>query len=207
MKTANKSVLRALPRSYDAREPIIDQLMLEINYGKHHINCCEDFITAIKGTEIESMVIQDIIRNLSKFLMAFRNSDRVFLYHASYRGGIKDFGDGLPTGNMSDVQTESFTSFDEVEKQFSNACKTLSGRSKAWLCLDDKGYLYIGSTPDQDIPQIDIDTEKGILLTEIDAMERAYYQKYLNKRPVYIDTFRNVVNRSEVAKRYEEALN
>lgn len=207
MRTPNKSELQALPYSYDNREPIIDQLTLEINYGKHHINGCENFITTINGTEMESMVIQDIIRNLSKFLMAFRNSDRGYFYRASYRGGIKDFGDGLPTGKMSDVQTESFTSFEEVKKQFSDACKTLSGRSQAWLCLDDMGYLYIGSTPDQDIPQINIDNEKGILLLEIDAMEHAYYQKFLNKRPDYIDTFRKVVNRSEVANRYEETLN
>lgn len=194
MRTANKSELQALPYSYDACELIIDQYTLEINYDKHHIKCCEDFITAIKDTEMELMVIRNIIRNLSKFLMAFINSDRGYFCRASYRGVIKDFGDSLPIGKMSDVQTESFTSFDEVKKQFSFACKTLSGRSQTWLSLDDNGYLYIGSTSDQDIPQIDIDEEKGILLLEVDAMERAYYQKYLNKRPNYIDTFQKVVN-------------
>ena len=100
----------------------------------------------------------------------------------------------------------TLSSFEEFKKQFSDAGKTRFGSGWAWLCLDDKDKLFICYTPNQDNPLMDIAEKKGIPLLTIDVWEHAYYLKYQNKRPDYIEAFWNVINWEEVAKRYENAL-
>jgi Fe-Mn family superoxide dismutase len=155
---------------------------------------------------MESMDIKDIFRNISKFPVAVRNNGGGYFNHTFYWEGMKASGGGLPTGKLSDAITKSFTSFDEFKKQFSDAGKTRFGSGWAWLCLDNKGNLFICSTPNQDNPLMDIAEKKGIPLLTIDVWEHAYYLKYQNKRPDYIDAFWNVVNWEEVTRRYEAAL-
>jgi len=119
---------------------------------------------------------------------------------------MKTSGGVLPPGKISDDITKSFISFDEFKKQFSEAGKTRFGSGWAWLSLDDKGKLFISSTPNQDNPLMDLAEKKGIPLLVMDVWEHAYYLKYQNKRPDYIDAFWNVVNWTEVSKRYENGL-
>ena len=207
MKTFNKFEFKALPYSYDALEPFIDKQTLEIHHGKHHKAYYDNFISAIQGTEMESMEIKDIFRNMSKFPMAVRNNGGGFFNHTFYWEGMKAPGSGLPTGKLSDAITKSFTSFDEFKKLFSEAGKTRFGSGWAWLSLDETGKLFISSTPNQDNPLMDLAEKKGIPLLVMDVWEHAYYLKYQNRRPDYIDAFWNVVNWEEVAKRYEKALN
>ena len=92
------------------------------------------------------------------------------------------------------------------KKQFSDAGKTRLGSRWAWLSLDDKGKLFFCSTPNQDNPLMDLAETKGTPLLNMDVWEHAYYLKYQNKRPVYIEAFWNVVNWEEVAKIYEYAI-
>jgi len=207
MNSTTKFEFQALPYAYDALEPFIDKLTLEIHYGKHHKAYYDNFITAIKGTEMESMDILDILRNISKFPVAVRNNGGGYFNHTFYWGGMKASGGGLPTGKLLDAITKSFISFDEFKKQFSDAGKTRFGSGWAWLSLDDKGKLFISSTPNQDNPLMDLAEKKGKPLLVMDVWEHAYYLKYQNKRPDYIDAFWNVINWAEVAKRYEKALN
>jgi Fe-Mn family superoxide dismutase len=119
---------------------------------------------------------------------------------------MKANGDGLPANKLSDAITKSFKSFEEFKKQFSEAGKTRFGSGWVWLYLDDIGNLLICSTPNQDNPLMDIAEKKGTPLLTMDVWEHAYYLKYQNKRPDYIDAFWNVVNWDEVTKRYESAL-
>lgn len=206
MKAKTKSEFRPLPYSYDALEPFIDKQTVEIHYSKHHKAYYDNFINAIKGTDMESMDIIDIFRNISKYPMAVRNNGGGYFNHTFYWEGMKAHGGGLPTGKLSEIITKSFSSFDEFKKQFSDAGKTRFGSGWAWLCLDDKGKLFIYSTPNQDNPLMDIAEKKGIPLLVMDVWEHAYYLKYQNKRPDYIDAFWNLVNWEEVAMRYEAAL-
>jgi Fe-Mn family superoxide dismutase len=207
MNSLNTFELKALPYAYDALEPYIDKLTLEIHYGKHHKAYYDNFISTIKGTEMESMDIKDLFRTMSKFPVAVRNNGGGYFNHTFYWEGMKAPGSGLPTGKLSDAITKSFTSFDEFKKQFSEAGKTRFGSGWAWLSLDDKGKLFISSTPNQDNPLMDLAEKKGTPLLVMDVWEHAYYLKYQNKRPDYIDAFWNVVNWTEVARRYEKALN
>lgn len=206
METTTKFEFQPLPYAYDALEPFIDKHTLEIHHGKHHKAYYDNFITAIKGTEMESMDIKDIFRNISNFPVAVRNNGGGYYNHTFYWEGMRASGGGLPTGKLSDAIIKSFTSFDEFKKQFSEAGKTRFGSGWAWLSLDDKGNLFISSTPNQDNPLMDLAEKKGTPLLVMDVWEHAYYLKYQNKRPDYIEAFWNIVNWEEVAKRYEAAL-
>jgi superoxide dismutase, Fe-Mn family len=206
MNTPTKFEFQPLPYGYDALEPYIDKLTVEIHYSKHHKAYYDNFITAIKGTAMESMNIREIFRNISKEPVAVRNNSGGYFNHTFYWESMKAQRSGTPTGKLSEAIGKTFTSFDEFKKQFSEAGKTRFGSGWAWLCLDDKGTLFICSTPDQVNPLMDIAEKKGIPLLTIDVWEHAYYLKYQNKRADYIEAFWNVVNWEEVAGRYEAAL-
>lgn len=209
MNTTNKFEFQPLPYAYDALEPFIDKQTVEIHYSKHHKAYYDNFINAIKGTEMESMEsmdIKNIFKNISKYPMAARNNSGGYFNHTFYWESMKADGGGVPTGKLSEAITKTFRSFEEFKKQFSDAGKTRFGSGWAWLCLDDKGSLFICSTPNQDNPLMDIAEKKGIPLLTMDVWEHAYYLKYQNKRPDYIEAFWNLVNWEEVAKRYESAL-
>jgi len=206
MNQTNKREFQPLPYAYDALEPSIDKLTVEIHYSKHHKAYFDNFITAIKGTEMESMDIKDIFSNISKFPVAVRNNGGGYFNHTFYWEGMKASGGDSPTGKLSDAITKSFTSFDEFKKQFSDAGKTRFGSGWAWLSLDDKGKLFISSSPNQDNPLMDVSEKKGIPLLVMDVWEHAYYLKYQNKRADYIDAFWNIVNWEEVARRYDNGL-
>ncbi len=206
MNTPTKFEFQPLPYAYDALEPYIDKLTVEIHYSKHHKAYFDNFINAIKGTPMESMTIGEIFRNISKEPVAVRNNSGGYFNHTFYWESMKAHGGGMPAGKLSEAIGKTFTSFDEFKKQFSEAGKTRFGSGWAWLCLDDKGTLFICSTPNQDNPLMDIAEKKGTPLLTIDVWEHAYYLKYQNKRPDYIEAFWNVVNWEEVAGRYEAAL-
>jgi superoxide dismutase, Fe-Mn family len=205
-KAANKFEFKALPYSYDALEPFIDKLTVEIHYSRHHKAYFDNFMNAIKGTEMESMDIKDIFKNISKYPMAVRNNSGGFFNHTFYWENMKPQGGGVPSGKLSEAIISTFKSFDEFKKQFSDAGKARFGSGWVWLCVDDKGSMFVCSTPNQDNPLMDLAEKKGIPLLTLDVWEHAYYLKYQNKRADYIDAFWNIVNWDEVGKRYESAL-
>jgi Fe-Mn family superoxide dismutase len=207
MNMPSKFEFQALPYAYDALEPFIDKLTVEIHYSKHHKAYYDNFINAIKGTAMESMTIREIFRNISKEPVVVRNNSGGYFNHTFYWESMKAQGGGMPTGKLSEAITKSFTSFEGFKKQFSEAGKTRFGSGWAWLCLDDKGTLFICSTPNQDNPLMDIAEKKGNPLLTLDVWEHAYYLKYQNIRPDYIEAFWSVVSWEEVARRYEAAFN
>ncbi len=206
MSTTNKFEFRPLPFEYDALEPFIDKQTVEIHYGKHHRAYYDKFMSAIKGTEMEMMKITDIFKNISKYPVAVRNNGGGYYNHTFYWEGMKPKGGVLPKGKLSEMITKTFGSFEEFKEQFSEAGKTRFGSGWAWLCMDDKGKLFVYSTPNQDNPLMDISERKGVPLLTMDVWEHAYYLKYQNKRPDYVDAFWSLVNWEEVVKRYENAL-
>jgi Fe-Mn family superoxide dismutase len=206
MIKSEKYEFKPLPYSYDALEPFIDKLTVEIHYSKHHKAYFDNFINAIKGTEMESMDIKEILKNISKYPMAVRNNGGGYFNHTFYWESMKAHGSSLSAGKLSEAITKSFSSFEEFKKQFSDAGKSRFGSGWVWLCLDDKDSLFVCSSPNQDNPIMDIAEKKGIPILTMDVWEHAYYLKYQNKRADYIDAFWHVVNWEEVAKRYENAI-
>ena len=206
MSIANKFEFKPLPFEYGALEPFIDKLTVEIHYSKHHKAYYDNFMNAIKGTEMETMEITDIFNNISKYPTAVRNNGGGYYNHTFYWEGMKAKGGILPAGKLSEAIIKTFGSLDEFKKQFSEAGKTRFGSGWVWFCVDDNGKLFICSTPNQDNPLMDIAEKRGVLLLTMDVWEHAYYIKYQNKRPDYIEAFWNLVNWEEVTKRYENAL-
>lgn len=206
MNSPNKFELHPLPYSFDALEPFINKITVEIHYSKHPKVYYEKFIDNIKDTEMESMNIKDIFRNISKYSMEVRYNSGGYYNHTFYWESMKAHGGGLPTGKLSEAIVETFRSFEELKKQFSDTSITSLGCGWIWLCSDDKGKLFICYTTNQDNPLMDVAVKKGTPLLVIDIWEHAYYLKYQNKIAGYIDAFWNVVNWEKVAKRYENAL-
>ena len=206
MSTANIFEFKQLPYMYDALEPYIDKKTVEIHYSKHHRTYYDNFINAIKDTDLESMEILDIFRNISKYPVPVRNNSGGYYNHTFYWECMKEKGGGMPTGMLSDAIIESFVSIEAFKMQFSEAGKTRFGSGWAWLCLDEKGKLCISSTPNQDNPLMDIAEKKGTPLLTIDVWEHAYYLKYQNKRADYLEAFWSVINWEEVSNRYDLAI-
>ena len=123
MNTINKFEFHPLPYAYDALEPSIDKLTMEIHYSKHHKAYFDNFINAIKGTEMELNDIKDIFRKISTYPLAVRNNGGGYFNHSLYWENMKAFGGGLPTGELFESIVKSFGSFDEFKKQFSDAVK------------------------------------------------------------------------------------
>jgi superoxide dismutase, Fe-Mn family len=201
-----KFEFKPLPYYYDDLEPFIDKLTVEIHYSKHHKAYYDNFVNAIKVTEMESMDIKDIFGKISKYPAAVRNNSGGYFNHTFYWENMKAHGGGQPAGKLFDAIMEAFNSFEEFKKQMTDAGKTRFGSGWVWLCLDDKGSLIVCSTPNQDNPLMDIAEKKGTPLLTIDVWEHAYYLKYQNRRPDYLDAFWNIVNWDEVSRRYENAL-
>jgi superoxide dismutase, Fe-Mn family len=204
--SSGKFEFKPLPYLYNALEPYIDSITVKIHYSKHHKAYYDNFINAIKGTEMESMDIMDIFKNISKYPVAVRNNSGGYFNHTFYWESMRAPGGSLPGGKLMEAITKTFGSLDAFKKQFSDAGKTRFGSGWAWLCLDEKGSLFICSTPNQDNPLMDIADKKGIPLLALDVWEHAYYLKYQNRRADYIDAFWNLINWEEVMSRYENAL-
>jgi Fe-Mn family superoxide dismutase len=205
MKTLNKFEFPELPYAYDALEPFIDKMTMEIHYSRHHKAYFDNFVAAIKGTEMESKTIEEIFANISKYPAAVRNNGGGFYNHVIYWENMKVNG-GKPSAKLEAAIMKKFGSMDELKKQFSDAGKTRFGSGWAWLSVDEKGELFVSSTPNQDNPLMDVADKKGTPVLGMDVWEHAYYLKYQNKRPDYIEAFWSVINWDVVSKRYDELV-
>ena len=205
MKTLNKFEFPQLPYAYDALEPYIDKLTMEIHYSKHHQAYFNNFVAAIKGTALENMTIEEIFANISKQPAAVRNNGGGFYNHVIYWQNMKLDG-GKPSEKLLKAIDKTFGSLDELKKQFSDAGKTRFGSGWAWLSVDGQGNLFVSSTPNQDNPLMDVTEKKGSPILTMDVWEHAYYLKYQNKRPDYVDAFWNVINWDVVSQRYESLV-
>jgi superoxide dismutase, Fe-Mn family len=198
-------VFPALPYAYDALEPYIDARTMEIHYDRHHRAYFNNFVAAVKGTELDNKAIEQIFAKVSEAGDAVRNNGGGFYNHVFFWNNIAPKSAG-PSPELSAALTKAFGSFDKFKETFSNAAKTRFGSGWAWLYLTADKNLAVGSTPNQDNPLMDVSAIKGTPLLTIDVWEHAYYLKYQNKRADYIDAFWNVVNWEEVSRRYQEAL-
>jgi superoxide dismutase, Fe-Mn family len=195
----------ALPYAYDALEPYIDARTMEIHYDKHHRAYFTNYVNATKGTPLEGMAVTEVFASISKQSDAIRNNGGGYYNHIFFWNNLAAKSAG-PSAGLSAAITKTFVSFDKFKETFSTAAKTRFGSGWAWLYMNSEKNLAIGSTPNQDNPLMDISSVKGTPLLTLDVWEHAYYLKYQNKRPDYVDAFWNVVNWEEVNKRYAAAL-
>ncbi|WP_462319033.1 superoxide dismutase [Marinilabilia sp.] len=195
--------LPKLDYAYDALEPYIDARTMEIHHSKHHGGYTSKLNAAVEGTELEGKSIEDLLANVSKHSTAVRNNGGGFYNHNLFWKVMGPNAGGKPEGDLLSAIESEFGSFDEFKEKFNNAAATRFGSGWAWLVKKDDGKLAIGSTPNQDNPLMDLSDFKGTPILGLDVWEHAYYLKYQNKRPEYIDAFWNVVNWNEVAKLFK----
>lgn len=198
-----KFELGALPYEYDALEPYIDKLTMEIHHGKHHNAYVNNLNAAVEGTELMGKSLEELFKNISKHPVAVRNNGGGHFNHSLFWSVMGPNG-GKPEGSLLDAINSAFKSFDEFKTTFNNAAATRFGSGWAWLVVKD-GKLSVGSTPNQDNPLMDVSDIKGTPILGLDVWEHAYYLKYQNRRPEYIGNWWNVVNWKEVSRRFNEA--
>ncbi|NSW94375.1 MAG: superoxide dismutase [Bacteroidales bacterium] len=195
----------ALPYPYDALEPYIDARTMEIHYDKHHRAYFNNFTAAIKGTKLENSTIEEIFAKVSEAGDAVRNNGGGFYNHVIFWNNLSP-KPGKMSPELESAINKAFGSFEKFKELFSNAAKTRFGSGWAWLYLTPDKKLAIGSTPNQDNPLMDVSPIKGTPLLSLDVWEHAYYLKYQNRRPEYVEAFWNVVNWEDVSRRYSEAI-
>ena len=199
--------LPKLPYDYNALMPHIDKRTMTIHHGKHHNGYTNKLNAAIEGTPLAKMKIEEILKKASKHGAAVRNNGGGFYNHSLFWKVMSPNGGGQPsaTSKLGKAINKSFGSFDKFKDAFSAAAKTRFGSGWAWLCVGRGGKLFVTSTPNQDNPLMDCAEKKGTPVLGLDVWEHAYYLKYQNKRPDYVEAFFSVVNWKEVAKRYSAA--
>lgn len=182
-------------------EPHIDTQTMEIHHGKHHAGYVSKLNGAIEGTDMAGLGLEELLEKHSD-KPAVRNNGGGHFNHTLFWTIIGPGGGGNPSGELLDAIHQHFGDFEKFKEQFSNAAATRFGSGWAWLCVHAGGKLEICSTPNQDNPLMPGTGCGGTPILGLDVWEHAYYLKYQNKRPEYIDAFFNVVNWEEVNKRY-----
>jgi Fe-Mn family superoxide dismutase len=196
--------LPALPYAYNALEPYIDAKTMEIHHTKHHQTYINNVNGAIAGTELENLPVEKLIADLNKVpedkRAVVRNNGGGHANHTLFWTVLGPSAGGKPSGELATAIDGAFTSFDSFKEQFAKAATTRFGSGWAWLSVAN-GKLQIESTPNQDSPLMEGRTP----ILGLDVWEHAYYLNYQNRRPDYITAFWNVVNWTEVARRFAEA--
>lgn len=186
--------LPELPYAYDALEPYIDETTMRLHHDKHHQKYLDTFNEAIVGTELEASSAEDILRSLDQvpesIRTAVRNHGGGYVNHSQFWNIMGPDKGGEPAEELGEAIDRAFGSFQQFKERFSAAAAQQFGSGWAWLVLNPSGQLEITSTPNQDTP-----LSKGSApLLMLDVWEHAYYLKYQNRRPDYIDQWWNVVN-------------
>lgn len=200
-----KHELPKLPYEYTALEPYVDAQTMEIHYSKHHQAYTTNLNAALeKYPELQEKSVRELVEKLDtvpeEIRGAVRNNGGGYLNHAMFWNMMKKAEGQKPEGELLEAINEKFGNFDEFKSVFAKAAATRFGSGWAWLVVKD-GKLDVVSTPNQDNPITD-----GLEpILGLDVWEHAYYLKYQNRRPEYIENWFNVVNWDEVSKLYKEA--
>jgi superoxide dismutase, Fe-Mn family len=197
--------LPPLPYPYEALEPHIDTLTMQIHHDKHHKAYVDNANKLLADQpELAKLSPEELLKSLSKAPEAIRTGLRSnmggHVNHSLFWQMMAPKGGGKPSGELAAAIAKEFNSFDEFQKQFSDAALKRFGSGWAWLVLKG-GKLGILSTANQDSPISD----GQLPLLGIDVWEHAYYLKYQNRRPDYVTAWWNLVNWDFVNERFKEA--
>jgi Fe-Mn family superoxide dismutase len=190
-----------LPYAYDALEPHIDKATMEFHHDKHHQAYVDKVNAALEGTPLADATIEDVLRDLSQVpedkRTAVKNNGGGHYNHTLFWENMSPDGGGQPDGDLAGAIDSAFGSFSDFQAKLKETGVNQFGSGWAWLVLDGSGLAIVGSA-NQDCPISDGKTP----LLGVDVWEHAYYLKYQNRRPDYIDAWWNVVNWAKVAERF-----
>ena len=198
--------LPALPYAYDALEPNIDAKTMEIHHSKHHQTYINNINGAIAGTEWEKLSVEDLVAKVNEVPTDLKNmvinNAGGHANHSLFWTVMSPQGGGQPTGAVAKAIDEQLGGFDAFKKAFTKAAISRFGSGWAWLSVTPEHQLIVESSANQDSPLMHGHTP----ILGLDVWEHAYYLKYQNRRPEYINAFYNVVDWDEVNRRYHAAL-
>ena len=197
--------LPPLPFAYDALEPVIDELTMRVHHDKHHATYVANLNAALEATEWAERPIEQVLGNVDLLpesaRTAVRNNGGGHANHSLLWDVMSPDGGGEPEGELARAIEDTFGGLDELNKAVNDAGVNRFGSGWTWLIHDGTG-LAVVSTPNQDSPIMSSDEP----LLGIDVWEHAYYLKYQNRRPDYLEAWWNVVNWPAVAERYASAV-
>ncbi len=196
--------LTPLPFAYEALEPHIDTLTMQIHHGKHHQAYVDNLNKAIAGSDNENKSLEQLVAHAGAISAAVRNNGGGHWNHTFFWESLAPNAGGTPTGDLASAIDKAFGSFEEMKTKFAAAGATRFGSGWAWLGVKD-GALAICSTPNQDNPLMDVAECKCAPILGVDVWEHAYYLKYQNKRADYLTAIWSVVNWTKVAERFAAA--
>jgi len=197
--------LPPLPYSFDALEPYIDAKTMEIHHDKHHNAYVTNVNKALESApDLAKLSVEELCASLSKvpesIRTAVRNNGGGHLNHTMFWKLMKKGGGGEPSGDLAGAIVSAFGNFADFKTKFTQAGITRFGSGWAWLLIRD-GKLAVESTANQDNPIMD----GGKPILGVDVWEHAYYLKYQNRRPDYLEAWWNTVNWSQAADNYAAA--
>jgi Fe-Mn family superoxide dismutase len=196
--------LAPLPYASDALEPHFDKTTMEIHHGRHHNTYVTNLNNAIAGTPNEDKTLEELVAGAGAISPAVRNNGGGHWNHTFFWNILSPNGGGTPTGDLAAAIEAKFGSFDAFKEEFKKAALGRFGSGWAWLIKTGDG-VAITSTPNQDNPLMDIADVKGTPIIGLDVWEHAYYLKYQNKRPDYVDAFWNVVDWNKAEATFQGA--
>jgi len=197
--------LDPLPYDDDALEPYFDALTMEIHHDRHHQAYVTNLNAAIAGTALEDDTIEELLAKMSTLPAPVRNNGGGHWNHLFFWNSLSGKSAKAPVGELAAAIDAKFGSFAAFKDEFKKACIGRFGSGWAWLVVKEGGEVAITSTPNQDNPLMDVAEVKGAPVIGLDVWEHAYYLKYQNKRPDYVEAFWNVVDWSVAETRYQEA--
>jgi Fe-Mn family superoxide dismutase len=198
--------LPPLPYDYKALEPHIDEQTMRLHHDKHHATYVNNLNAALEQhSDLQSKSIEELLANVDKLPEAIRtpvrnngggHANHTMFWEMMAPGGAKE-----PGGELATAINGAFSGFTAFKEQFAKACTGRFGSGWGWLTSDRTGRLAIESTPNQDTPLM----SGKVPVLGCDVWEHAYYLKYQNRRPDYVTAWWNVVNWTDVARRFEKA--
>ncbi len=198
--------LPPLPYGYDALEKAIDEQTMRLHHDKHHAAYVNNLNAAIEGqADLQGMSIEDLLRNIDRvpenIRTAVRNNGGGHANHTMFWEIMSPNGGGEPTGAIADVINSTFGDFQTFKQRFNEAGAKRFGSGWAWLIRTRDGKFEVTSTANQDSPLM----EGHYPIMGNDVWEHAYYLRYQNRRPEYLEAWWNVVNWDAINKRLEQA--
>jgi len=192
-----------LAYAYDALEPAIDAVTMEIHYNKHAGAYSKNLKEAALAEAVDTKKpLEDVLAKISKYSVKMRNNGGGHYNHELFWKSLTPKTSTQPSDKLLAAINQHFGSIDKFKSQFAEAAKARFGSGWAWLLVNSDKKLIVSSTPNQDNPLMDIAEVKGTPLFGLDVWEHAYYLKYQNRRPDYIDNFWKVLNWDFVSERF-----
>ena len=194
--------LAPLPYANNALEPHFDALTMEIHHDRHHNAYVTNLNAAVNDTPLAGKSLEELFATISTLSPAVRNNGGGHYNHDLFWNILSPNGGGAPVGTLAKAIDAKFGSFDAFKEEFKKSGITRFGSGWAWLVAQKDGSIAVSSTPNQDNPLMDVADVKGFPVIGLDVWEHAYYLKFQNKRPDYIDAFWSVVDWNKAEARY-----